>query len=148
MIQYFKLTRFYCIYKENIHFIQLPQKNHLTQIVWSVLACKEWIKPKEITLPITPNSKDMDTTYREEDYKHKCSTQDAANMDIKVSRPTLVQCFHGPCAESYKENPVHEQSHIRKSSWRTEVITFANLQAFFMSSSVALWRNFFKPRTA
>jgi hypothetical protein len=46
----------------------------MTQIVCRVLACKEWIKSKEITLPINPNRKDMDTTHREEDYKLKCST--------------------------------------------------------------------------
>jgi len=41
-------------------------------------------------------------------------------MVIKVGQPTVVQRFHGPCAESYKENPVHEQTHIHKSSWQTE----------------------------
>lgn len=41
-------------------------------------------------------------------------------MIIKVSQPTVVQCFHGPCEESYKKNPVHEQTHIPKLSWQRE----------------------------
>jgi len=42
-------------------------------------------------------------------------------MIIKVSQPTVVQCFHGPCEESYKEeNPVYEQTHTHTSNWQRE----------------------------
>jgi hypothetical protein len=117
----------------------------MTQIVCTVLACKQCIKVKGNHI----SNKSKQQRYGYYICRTRLYTQVVKLGCCKRDREREPAYSSGPCAVLHKETPVHEQSHIHKSNWQTENSSlFTNLQAFFMSSSVALWRNFFKPRTA